>query len=255
MNQIITIGREFGSGGRELGRRLAEELGVEYYDKEIVEQIAAHTSFSEEYVHQIMEGKHHRLYPITVNHTFNFAGDAHAQILSSVFQAQYQILKNLAQLSSCVIVGRCADYLLRSYSPQRLFVYADMESRVKRCMERNDDSHRYSEREIERLMTAEVLANHVSRPCEKLNDGAEHGSRPESPDVEKILAEVFHLEFGNDGLKSTLRTESSPVLRATVGACVLVIGEHGLPLPHPCPLIISLSPCHFSFHCFFLSAN
>lgn len=152
MNQIITIGREFGSGGRELGRRLAEELGVEYYDKEIVEQIAAHTSFSEEYVHQIMEGKHHRLYPITVNHTFNFAGDAHAQILSSVFQAQYQILKNLAQLSSCVIVGRCADYLLRSYSPQRLFVYADMESRVKRCMERNDDSHRYSEREIERLI-------------------------------------------------------------------------------------------------------
>ena len=152
MNQIITIGREFGSGGRELGRRLAEELGVEYYDKEIVEQIAAHTSFSEEYVHQIMEGKHHRLYPITVNHTFNFAGDAHAQILSSVFQAQYQILKNLAQLSSCVIVGRCADYLLRSYSPQRLFVYADMESRLKRCMERNDDSHRYSEREIERLI-------------------------------------------------------------------------------------------------------
>ena len=59
--------------------------------------------------------------PITVNHTFNFAGDAHAQILSSVFQA-------------------------------RLFVYADMESRVKRCMERNDDSHRYSEREIERLI-------------------------------------------------------------------------------------------------------
>ena len=64
-NTIITIGREFGSGGRELGRRLAEELGYEYYDKEIITEIAKHTDMSEEYVQQVIEQRPHALYPIT----------------------------------------------------------------------------------------------------------------------------------------------------------------------------------------------
>ena len=58
---IITISREFGSGGRELGRRLAEELGIEYYDKEIIDAIAKKTSLSQEYVQEILEGKPHHL--------------------------------------------------------------------------------------------------------------------------------------------------------------------------------------------------
>ena len=57
MNKIITIGREFGSGGREFGRRLAEELGIEYYDKEIIAAIAEKTSMSQEYVQEVLEGK------------------------------------------------------------------------------------------------------------------------------------------------------------------------------------------------------
>ena len=57
MNKIITIGREFGSGGRELGRRLARELGYDYYDKEILSEIARHTSLSEEYVQQVVENQ------------------------------------------------------------------------------------------------------------------------------------------------------------------------------------------------------
>ncbi len=140
MNRIITIGREFGSGGRELGRRLAEELGIEYYDREIMEQIAQKTSFSRDYVQQVVEGRSHRLYPITINHTFNtFAAEQHAQMIQTVFEAQIQTLHEMAELSSCVIVGRCADYFLREYQPFRIFVYADLESRVQRCLERSDD--------------------------------------------------------------------------------------------------------------------
>lgn len=70
MSKIITIGREFGSGGRELGRRFAEELGIEYYDKEILTAIAEHTSLSEQYVSQVLEKQPHALYPIAIGQSF-----------------------------------------------------------------------------------------------------------------------------------------------------------------------------------------
>lgn len=150
MNHIITIGREFGSGGRELGRRLAERLGCEYYDREILTQIAAHTSFSEEYVQQVVEGRAHRLYPITISNSFSFISDSHAQMVREVYEAQVNTLRELAELTDCVIVGRCADYLLREYQPFRIFVYADMDSRVRRCQARGDDREGLSEAELRR---------------------------------------------------------------------------------------------------------
>ena len=149
MNRIITVSREFGSGGRELGRRIAEALGFEYYDKEIIEQIARHTSFSEDYVRQVVDGRYHRLFPITVNHSF-FIGDYQTKLLQSVFQAQKKTLQELVELSDCVIVGRCADYLLRDYNPYRIFVYADLDVRVERCMAFNDEAEQFSEQEIEK---------------------------------------------------------------------------------------------------------
>ena len=136
MNKIITIGREFGSGGREFGRRLAEELGIEYYDKEIVTEISKHTKLSEEYVLQIIEHTPHRLYPITIGHSMSYVEDYSFSQAQAVFQAQAKILKDLADKSDCVIVGRCADYILKEYKPFDIFVFADLDSRVKRCMER-----------------------------------------------------------------------------------------------------------------------
>lgn len=70
MRKIITIGREFGSGGRELGRRLAEELHMEYYDKEIITEISRRTSLSEKYIQVVMEQKPHPLFPITIGRSF-----------------------------------------------------------------------------------------------------------------------------------------------------------------------------------------
>ena len=75
MNKIITIGREFGSGGRELGRRLAERLGVAYYDQEIIQEIARRTAMSEEYIQRVVEQKPTALLPITIGHTFQFTTD------------------------------------------------------------------------------------------------------------------------------------------------------------------------------------
>lgn len=139
MNKVITIGREFGSGGREFGRRLAEELGFEYYDKEIVTEISKHTKLSEEYVQQIVEHTPHRLYPITVGHSMSHIENYSFSQAQAVFQAQTEILKELAEKSNCVIVGRCADYILKDYNPFNIFVYADLDSRVKRCIERRTE--------------------------------------------------------------------------------------------------------------------
>ncbi len=157
MNKIITIGREFGSGGRELGRRLAEELGFEYYDKEIITEISKHTSLSEEYIQQVIECTPHRLYPITVGHSMTVAEDYTFRQVQSIYKAQSDILKNLAEKSNCVMVGRCADYILKDYDPFRIFVHASIDSRVKRCLEREHDGEHENEHYTEKQMKREIL--------------------------------------------------------------------------------------------------
>ena len=136
MNRIITIGREFGSGGRELGRRLAEALHVEYYDKEILAQIAQNTPFTEKYIREIEMHLPHTLYPITIGKSFQRIEDYSFKQAQVIYQEQRRIIREMAGKSDCVIVGRCANHVLQDYSPYRIFVYADMESKIKRCRER-----------------------------------------------------------------------------------------------------------------------
>ena len=151
MNRIITIGREFGSGGRELGRKLAEILGFEFYDKEIITEIAKKTSLSENYVHQVVEKNPHDLFPITVAHTFSYV-DAHAlEKKQAVYSEQENVLKEMANNSDCIIVGRCADYILKDYKPLKIFVYSDMQSKIKRCIDRNAE-HDLTEKKVKKYI-------------------------------------------------------------------------------------------------------
>lgn len=152
MNKIVTIGREFGSGGRELGRRLAEELGIAYYDKEIVTEIARRTELSEQYVQSVVERKPVVLYPIHVGRSFYPALDAAAEHNAAVYSQQHEIIREMADKSSCVIVGRCADYILRDRDPLRLFVYADTESKVARCRAKAPEQEHLSDRKLARMI-------------------------------------------------------------------------------------------------------
>ena len=154
MNKIITIGRQFGSGGREFGRRLAEELGFEYYDKEIVSEIAKHTSLSEEYIQQVLENTPHRLYPITIGHSMASSEDYTFRQITSIYEAQSEILRKMAESSNCVIVGRCADYILREYKPFRIFIHASLESRIKRCIDKERPDENYTEKQMRRKIKA-----------------------------------------------------------------------------------------------------
>ena len=154
MNTIITVGREFGSGGRELARRLARELSFDYYDKEILSEIARHTSLSEEYVQQVVENQPRQLFPITVGRSFMYVDTQPLQQASAVFHAQQEIIRELAERSSCVIVGRCADYILRDRKPFRIFVYADMQSRIDRCRARAPEGENMTDKEYKQQIVS-----------------------------------------------------------------------------------------------------
>ena len=105
MNKIITIGREFGSGGRELGRRLAEELGIAYYDREIIAEIAKRTELSEQYVQQIVEHRPLNLMPITIGHSICPVPHPLMEQNQEIYRQQAQILTEMSQKSDCVLVA------------------------------------------------------------------------------------------------------------------------------------------------------
>lgn len=154
MSRIITIGREFGSGGRELGRRLADELNCAYYDQEIVAEIAKRTDLAEEYVRRIIEHKPTVSFPIHVGKSFQVVPNPLMEHEQSIYRQQCAILTEMAEKSDCVIVGRCADYLLRDKSPFRFFVYADMDSKLARCRAKAPEQEKLSDRELIRSIRA-----------------------------------------------------------------------------------------------------
>lgn len=148
MGKIITIGRQFGSGGREFGKRLSDELGYRYIDKEIICEIAKETSLSEGYVSNIIENSPESVYSISYARTLSFGDNYYLNQMRSVYSAQNDIINKFAQRENCVIIGRCADYILRNMNPYRIFVYASIESRVARCINRAENSENINLNEL-----------------------------------------------------------------------------------------------------------
>ena len=151
MRRIVTISREFGSGGRELGKRLAEALQVPCYDQQIIEMIASENGLDQQYVANVSEASIEAAYPMTIGH--RFATLPTVPIMDQpirVAVAQRKVIEQLAQRGDCVIVGRCADVILKDMHPLNLFVYADKETKVRRCMERADENEHLTRQELER---------------------------------------------------------------------------------------------------------
>ena len=135
---IITISREFGSGGRRIGELVAERLGIPFYDRALVQMAAQDTGFSEEFVDQAERR-------ITSSFLFNLAvtgfyaerttGVDTVAPQDTIYFAQSKVIRELAAQGPCVIVGRCADYVLRE-NPHCLnvFVYADLDSKLQRAV-------------------------------------------------------------------------------------------------------------------------
>ena len=146
---IITIGREFGSGGRELGKRLAEELGYAYYDKEIVAEIAKKSELDENYVEYALDGGMFRNFPIHFGRTFSYSPTLMANE-TKLISDQNKLMREIADKGDCVIIGRAADVILRDYNAFNLFVYADMDSKVARCKQKGGEHENLTDRELVR---------------------------------------------------------------------------------------------------------
>lgn len=152
MKRIITIGREFGSGGRELGRRLSDKLHIAYYDQEIIMEIAKRTSMSEEYIRQITENRPLMSFPIHVRNSFYSIPNPVFQQYISIYAEQHKLLQELAEKSDCIIVGRCADYILRDLQPFRIFVHANTASKLERCIERSSEDEHLTKAQMKKRM-------------------------------------------------------------------------------------------------------
>lgn len=130
-NRIITISREFGSGGRTIGKKVADELGIPCYDNELLQKIAEESGFSENYIKDTGEYAPGGLFASAFSH--RGSGPNNADYL---WKIQYKLITELAEKGSCVIVGRCADYILRDKANcLRVFVHADMDFRAKRIVD------------------------------------------------------------------------------------------------------------------------
>lgn len=147
--RIITISREFGSGGRELGKRLADHLAFDYYDNEIISEIAENKGIDEDYVTEILENQAWRNIPITYSRSFQ--GIATKSVQIDFLLEQKCVIEEIAKLGKdCVIIGRNADEILREYEPFNLFICADMESKMYRIRERAPEGEELTEKDIKR---------------------------------------------------------------------------------------------------------
>lgn len=139
MNTVITIGRQFGSAGREIGEKVAAHFGITCYDKELLSRAAKESGFCEEMLENHDERPTNSFLYNLVMDTYSFGYNASSfvdmPISHKVFLAQFDTIKKIAAEGPCVIVGRCADYALSDFKNCiHLFIYGDEETKIKRIM-------------------------------------------------------------------------------------------------------------------------
>lgn len=151
MDKVITISREFGSGGHEIGVRLAKKLGIPFYDGELLDIAAKNSRFAESYLKKMDEQK---------PNFFNLGSISSFSIVNNfsmvspndeVFLEICKVIKDVASKGPCVIVGRCADYILKETGSLNFFIHARLEDRVQRKLALEENSH-LSKEEMEKFV-------------------------------------------------------------------------------------------------------
>lgn len=141
MRTVITIGRQFGTGGHEIGQKLAKKLNINCYDKEIINRASQDSGLCQEILANNDERPTNSFLYNLVMDTYSYGitntNYVDMPLSHKVFLAQFDTIKKIADEGPCVIVGRCADYALNEHpNVLNLFIYGDMEKRVKRIMEK-----------------------------------------------------------------------------------------------------------------------
>ncbi len=156
---VITMAREYGSGGRYIGRLIADKLGIKFYDKDLIAEVAKETGLSEEYIEN-NEQKRSSL--AGLNNGYYFGLDNSDEL----FIKEAEVIKKLANENACVIIGRCADFILKDKENViKVFVYSNMEDKMKRAIEIYGLDKTKAEKEIKRM--DKLRANHYKHYTEK----------------------------------------------------------------------------------------
>ena len=148
---VIVIGRQFGSGGHDIGQALAEKLGFAFYDQEIIEMTAGTTGYTPEFIQKNEEMMTSSFLYDLVNQMYMYAQADEEAPKDKIYEAESKVVKELAAKGNCVIVGRCSDYTLRdNKNCLRVFFSAPMENRMKRVMERLHLSEKDAKQKIQK---------------------------------------------------------------------------------------------------------
>ena len=148
---LITISRQFGSGGRELGKRLADALSIPCYDNEIIHFVAQQGGFDSNFIAHASERSMKAFYPETIASRFVASPvDGLTKLRIDIASTQQRILRGFAQAGDCVIVGRAADIILADFRPFSIFVHASLDSRTARTLSRKKEGEQLSAKEAER---------------------------------------------------------------------------------------------------------
>lgn len=147
MNKIITISRQYGSGGREVGQKLAGHFGISFYDNELITRAAKESGFAEEaFARAEDKATNSLLYSLAMginvygNQDFGYSG---LSLDDRIFLAQSDVIRKVAEDGPCVIVGRCADYVLKERTDVfNVFVQASLDFRLKRVVEQYGESEK-----------------------------------------------------------------------------------------------------------------
>lgn len=153
MKKVITISRQYGSGGREIGAKLAEKFGVPFYDNELITRAAKESGYAEAAFHNAeTKATNSLLYSIAMgmsSYGNQEIGFTQLSLDDRIYLAQSDVIRKVAEEGPCVIVGRCADYILKDYENViNIFVYADMEFRKERAIRMDGLDPKRAEEEI-----------------------------------------------------------------------------------------------------------
>ncbi len=142
-NKIITITRQYGSGGHDIGQLLSEKLGIKFYDKELISLAAKESDVDPEVFEQADEKPTNSLlYSLSVglyNYGNGFGSMGDLPVNDKLYIAQHKVLKDLAEKEAFIVVGRCADYVLKDYpNVIKVFIHADLDVRIQRALQEYD---------------------------------------------------------------------------------------------------------------------
>ncbi len=157
MKRIITISRELGSGGRTIGKLVANHMGIPYYDRELIDEAAKESGLSLEHIEKYEQAATNSfLYNLVMGSSYGYgilqrANNQTLPLTEQIYLAQQKVIEKYARAGSCVIVGRCADHILKDRNDLlRVFIYSDMDKRLERSIGAYGMSKETAREEIER---------------------------------------------------------------------------------------------------------